>query len=90
MQKVNQNFIKSLPELPEVETVRIGLEKKLKNFIIEDIKILRSSTIAFPKDKEEFIRGVSNSKVGKWQRRGKYLIKKKKKYSKSHKKKNNP
>ena len=63
-----------MPELPEVETVRRGLEKKLKNFIIEDIKILRSSTIAFPKDKDEFIRGVNNSKVVKWQRRGKYLI----------------
>ena len=75
-----------MPELPEVETVRRGLEKKLKNFIIEDIKILRSSTIAFPKDKEEFIRGVSNSKVGKWQRRGKYLIANLKKYSKSPKK----
>ena len=63
-----------MPELPEVETVRRGLEKKLKNFIIEDIKILRSSTIAFPKDKAEFIKGVKNSIIGKWQRRGKYLI----------------
>ena len=79
-----------MPELPEVETVRRGLEKKLKNFIIEDIKILRSSTIAFPKDKVEFIRGVNNSKVGKWQRRGKYLIANLKKYSESPKNKINP
>ena len=63
-----------MPELPEVETVRRGLEKKLKNFIIEDIKILRSSTIAFPKDNLEFKKGVNNSKVTKWERRGKYLI----------------
>ena len=66
MQKVNQSFIKSLPELPEVETVRRGLEQKLKNFIIEDIEILRSSTIAFPKNNVDFIEGVNNSKVGKW------------------------
>jgi len=28
-----------LPELPEVETVRRGLEQKLKNFIIKDLLI---------------------------------------------------
>jgi len=72
-----------LPELPEVETVRKGLEKKLKNFIIEDIEILRSSTIAFPKDITEFTKGVTLSKFGKWQRRGKYLIVNLEKYSKS-------
>ena len=55
-----------MPELPEVETVRKGLEQKLKNFIIEDIEILRSSTIAFPKDNLEFIQGVNNSRFGKW------------------------
>jgi len=79
-----------LPELPEVETVRKGLEKKLKNFIIEDIEILRPSTIAFPRDNLEFIKGVNNSKVGKWERRGKYLIANLEKYSKSSKKNINP
>ena len=79
-----------MPELPEVETVRRGLEKKLRNFIIKDVKILRSSTIAFPKDEVEFIEGVNNSKVGKWKRRGKYLITNLKKYSKSSKKNINP
>ena len=74
-----------MPELPEVETVRRGLEKKLKNFIIEDIEILRSSTIALPKNNIEFIQGVNHSKFGKWQRRGKYLIVNLEKYSKSHK-----
>ena len=90
MLKVNQNFIKVLPELPEVETVKRGLEKKLKNFIIRDIEILRSSTIAFPKDNKEFIEGVTHSKIGKWQRRGKYLIANLEKYSKDAKKRNNP
>ena len=79
-----------MPELPEVETVRRGLEKKLKNFIIEEIEILRSSTIAFPKNNVEFIKGVTHSKVGKWQRRGKYLIANLVKYSESPKKKINP
>jgi len=75
-----------LPELPEVETVKRGLEKKLKNFIIEDIEILRPSTIAFPKDNIEFINGVTQSKIGRWNRRGKYLIANLEKFSNSKKK----
>ena len=75
-----------MPELPEVETVKRGLEKKLKNFIIEDIEILRPSTIAFPKDNIEFIDGVTQSKIGRWNRRGKYLIANLKKFSNSKKK----
>ena len=75
-----------MPELPEVETVKRGLEQKLKNFIIRDIEILRSSTIAFPKDNIEFIEGVNHSKIGQWQRRGKYLIANLKKYSKDRNK----
>ena len=63
-----------MPELPEVETVRKGLEKKVKDFIIKNIEILRPSTIAFPSDNIEFIEGVINSKIGAWERRGKYLI----------------
>ena len=78
-----------MPELPEVETVRRGLEKKLKNFHISNIEILRSSSIAFPKDNKEFIQGVNNSRVGKWKRRGKYLIANLEKYSKSTKKDTN-
>ena len=76
-----------MPELPEVETVKRGLEKKLKNFIIEDIEILRPSTIAFPKDNIEFINGVTQSKIGRWNRRGKYLIANLEKFSNSKKKK---
>ena len=63
-----------MPELPEVETVRKGLEKKLKNFIISEIEIIRPSTIAFPSNKDEFIKGLNNSLIDQWSRRGKYLI----------------
>ena len=63
-----------MPELPEVETVRKGLENKLKDFIISDIEVIRPSAIAFPPDKDEFINGLSNSLINKWSRRGKYLI----------------
>ena len=63
-----------MPELPEVETVRRGLEKKLNNFIIKEIEVCRDSTVAFPAKKEEFIKGLQNSLIFQWDRRGKYLI----------------
>ena len=63
-----------MPELPEVETVRRGLEQKLNNFIIKKVEVCRDSTVAFPSSKEEFIKGLLNSLIYKWDRRGKYLI----------------
>ncbi len=63
-----------MPELPEVETVRRGLEQKLNNFIIKKVEVCRDSTVAFPESKEEFIKGLRNSLIYKWNRRGKYLI----------------
>ena len=63
-----------MPELPEVETVRRGLEQKLKNFIIKRVEICRDSTVAYPLDKKDFIDGLHNSLICKWNRRGKYLI----------------
>ena len=63
-----------MPELPEVETVRRGLEQKLKNFIIKRVEICRDSTVAYPIDKKDFIEGLHNSLIYKWNRRGKYLI----------------
>ena len=63
-----------MPELPEVETVRRGLEQKLNNFIIKKVEVCRDSTVAFPPNKEEFINGLRNSLIYKWDRRGKYLI----------------
>ena len=69
-----------MPELPEVETVRRGLEKKLNNFIIKKVEVCRDSTVAFPTNKEEFIKGLLNSLIYKWDRRGKYLIAELKKF----------
>jgi len=63
-----------LPELPEVETVRRGLEQKLNNFIIKKVEVCRDSTVAFPPQKKEFINGLHNSLLYKWNRRVKYLI----------------
>ena len=63
-----------MPELPEVETVRRGLEQKLNNFVIKKVEVCRDSTVAFPINKQDFIEGLNNSLLYKWDRRGKYLI----------------
>ena len=63
-----------MPELPEVETVRRGLEQKLNNFIITRVEICRESTVAYPICKKDFTEGLKNSLIYKWDRRGKYLI----------------
>ena len=69
-----------MPELPEVETVKKGLEKKLKNFIIKRVEVCRSSTVAYPNNTIDFIEGLQDSLLYKWDRRGKYLIAKLKKF----------
>ena len=69
-----------MPELPEVETVRRGLEQKLNKFIIKKVEVCRDSTVAFPINKEEFINGLKNSLIYKWNRRGKYLMAELKKF----------
>ncbi len=63
-----------MPELPEVETVRRGLEQKLSKFIIKKVEVCRDSTVAFPTNSDEFVEGLQNSLLYKWDRRGKYLI----------------
>ena len=69
-----------MPELPEVETVRRGLEQKLNNFIISSVEVCRDSTVAYPINKQEFIEGLQGSLIYKWGRRGKYLIAELKKF----------
>ncbi|MBO8220402.1 DNA-formamidopyrimidine glycosylase [Prochlorococcus marinus] len=68
-----------MPELPEVETVRRGLEQKLNKFIIKNLEVCRDSTVAFP-TKKEFIKGLQGSLIYKWDRKGKYLIAELKKF----------
>ncbi len=63
-----------MPELPEVETVRKGLEKLLKDFYIKKIDVLKERSIASIGGSKSFINNIENSYIGKWERRGKYLI----------------
>ena len=63
-----------MPELPEVETVRKGLEKLLNNFYIEKIEVLKDRSIASIGGSRSFIFNIKNNYFGGWERRGKYLI----------------
>ena len=63
-----------MPELPEVETVRKGLEKLLNNFYIERIEVLKERSIASIGGSTNFTNNIKNSYLGNWERRGKYLI----------------
>ena len=63
-----------MPELPEVETVRKGLESRLDGFCIDRLMVCRESAIASSGGAKNFIQHMQNAYVGSWERRGKYLI----------------
>ena len=62
-----------MPELPEVETVRKGLIKKVKGKKILSCKVLWNGIIEYP-SKEEFIKNISNQTINDITRRGKFLM----------------
>lgn len=63
-----------MPELPEVETVRRGLAKRLLNFQIDKVEVCRERAISSVGGSYEFIKQMRGSFVGDWTRRGKYLL----------------
>lgn len=63
-----------MPELPEVETVRRGLNQITLNYQIRGGEVLLPRSIAYPDSIDEFWQGVIGSRVTTWLRRGKYLL----------------
>ena len=63
-----------MPELPEVETVRQGLNQLTLNQEITGGDVLLNRTIAYPLSVEEFLSGLTGVAIAQWQRRGKYLL----------------
>jgi formamidopyrimidine-DNA glycosylase len=63
-----------VPELPEVETVRRGLNQVTLDQEITGGDVLLNRTIAYPLSMEEFLAGVKGSAITHWHRRGKYLL----------------
>lgn len=62
-----------MPELPEVETVKNSLKKKVINKIITDIKIYYDKIVEFP-DIDTFKKQIKNQKINDVKRRGKWLL----------------
>ncbi|MBW4626777.1 MAG: DNA-formamidopyrimidine glycosylase [Brasilonema octagenarum HA4186-MV1] len=63
-----------MPELPEVETVRRGLNQLTLNQKITGVQVLLYRTLAHPFSVEEFLIGIKQSFIVTWHRRGKYLL----------------
>jgi formamidopyrimidine-DNA glycosylase len=63
-----------VPELPEVETVRRGLQKLTLAQKIVGGEILLQRTLAYPSNNEDFWQGITGKKIIAWHRRGKYLL----------------
>ena len=63
-----------MPELPEVETVRIGLNENTLGWQIEGGEILLPRAIAYPEQPQAFLEALIGAEFTEWQRRGKYLI----------------
>jgi formamidopyrimidine-DNA glycosylase len=63
-----------MPELPEVETVRRGLNQLTLSSEITGGDVLLPRTVAYPFSADEFITGIKGNLIATWLRRGKYLI----------------
>ncbi|MBA2282538.1 MAG: bifunctional DNA-formamidopyrimidine glycosylase/DNA-(apurinic or apyrimidinic site) lyase [Actinomycetota bacterium] len=63
-----------MPELPEVETVRRGLERELVGKRIKSVEVTGMRSIRRHKNKNEFAGRLEGVKVKSVKRRGKYLV----------------
>jgi formamidopyrimidine-DNA glycosylase len=63
-----------MPELPEVETVRRGLNKMTLNQPIQGGAVLLPRTVAHPESEQDFLAGLKGCAIAQWHRRGKYLL----------------
>lgn len=63
-----------MPELPEVETVRQGLNQVTLNQTIRGGTVLLERTIAHPFSSANFLTALTGTQIVTWQRRGKYLL----------------
>ncbi|MCA6509851.1 MAG: DNA-formamidopyrimidine glycosylase [Pseudanabaena sp.] len=63
-----------MPELPEVETVLIGLNESTLGWQIEGGDVLLPRAIAYPDSPQAFLDALTGAEFIEWKRRGKYLI----------------
>ena len=63
-----------MPELPEVETVRRGLQDITCGQTLVGGEVLRPQTIAAPDTPQAFLTALIGCQIQGWERRGKYLL----------------
>ncbi|MGK7945729.1 MAG: DNA-formamidopyrimidine glycosylase [Microcystaceae cyanobacterium] len=63
-----------MPELPEVETVRRGLNQLTVGQTIEGGEVCLSRSLAYPDSESEFWSQIIGLRFLEWRRRGKYLL----------------
>lgn len=63
-----------MPELPEVETVRRGLQQQTTGQILKGGEVLHDCSLAYPLSAAHFSLNLQGDEIQAWQRRGKYLI----------------
>lgn len=63
-----------MPELPEVETVRLGLNRVSLDQPVRGGEVRLARTIEFPELADAFLAGVEGAWIDSWCRRGKYLM----------------
>ncbi|MGK7900309.1 MAG: DNA-formamidopyrimidine glycosylase [Hormoscilla sp.] len=63
-----------MPELPEVETVRQGLNQLTLDRVILGGEVLLARAIAHPISVSAFLDGLEGVAIAHWHRRGKYLL----------------
>ena len=62
-----------MPELPEVETVRRGIERRAVGRVVERVEVFRERTVR-RQGREAVIDGLSGARITAARRRGKYLL----------------
>ncbi|MEE3715138.1 DNA-formamidopyrimidine glycosylase [Tumidithrix elongata RA019] len=63
-----------MPELPEVETVRLGLNQNTLGRQIRGGEVLLPRTVAYPNLPTDFLSALAEAAFVEWHRRGKYLL----------------
>lgn len=63
-----------MPELPEVETVRRGLNQLTLGLTIKGGEVLLQRSLAYPVSMAGFEQGITGKTISQWHRRGKYLL----------------
>ena len=63
----------NMPELPEVETVKEALKRKILNRKIVDVNVLYNNIIEYPKV-TSFKEEILNETINDIKRRGKWLV----------------